>query len=351
MGELSKVSYSVVIRTLGNGGEKYKRLLESIKSQTIQPEQIIVAIPEGYSLDFSLGSESILRATKGMVSQRAEGILSARSRNILVVDDDIEFGPSFVEELDGFMNTHHLDCVLPMEGKDDCPDSKRMNLWYSFPRRIRSGFTGQMFQTRKKSDYLDTITITAGHKVFCNSNIKDRCYYCQTGNFQCFYIDTGKAKNVHFENEIWLQQGSISSYSSYDDPAFFYHFYLQGNTIAYALRTRYVHLDSGSGRVAHSKLESKCIRYFTIARNRTFFWYRFLFQTSTSFVRRSLVVFGGLYAFINYTLYTMLINVHPKYWKAIKALWTGYKEAWLLISSKSIKPLEISYEQRVSQKK
>lgn len=94
MGEPSKVSYSVVIRTLGNGGEKYKRLLESIKSQTIQPEQIIVAIPEGYSLDFSLGSESILRATKGMVSQRAEGILSARSRNILVVYDDIESGQS-----------------------------------------------------------------------------------------------------------------------------------------------------------------------------------------------------------------------------------------------------------------
>ena len=45
---MKKLSYSVVIRTLGNTGLKYKALLDSIAKQTIQPEEIIVAIPEGY---------------------------------------------------------------------------------------------------------------------------------------------------------------------------------------------------------------------------------------------------------------------------------------------------------------
>ena len=88
---LQRVSYSVVIRTLGNSGEKYKALLDSIKAQTVQPEEVIVVIPEGYSLDHELGNETIIRSPKGMVTQRAVGIESAKSEYILVVDDDIEF--------------------------------------------------------------------------------------------------------------------------------------------------------------------------------------------------------------------------------------------------------------------
>ena len=45
---MKELSYSVVIRTLGNTGLKYKALLDSIAKQTIHPEEIIVAIPEGY---------------------------------------------------------------------------------------------------------------------------------------------------------------------------------------------------------------------------------------------------------------------------------------------------------------
>lgn len=43
---MNKVSYSVVIRTLGTTGLKYKALLDSIAALTIAPEEVIVAIPE-----------------------------------------------------------------------------------------------------------------------------------------------------------------------------------------------------------------------------------------------------------------------------------------------------------------
>ncbi len=61
---MKELSYSVVIRTLGNTGLKYKALLDSIAKQTIQPEEIIVVIPEGYELDYSLGNERVVRCKK-----------------------------------------------------------------------------------------------------------------------------------------------------------------------------------------------------------------------------------------------------------------------------------------------
>ena len=56
-------SYSVVIRTLGNTGEKYRQTLEAISKQTIKPAEIIVAIPDGYDLDHQIGTEQIIYCT------------------------------------------------------------------------------------------------------------------------------------------------------------------------------------------------------------------------------------------------------------------------------------------------
>ena len=36
------MEYSVVIRTLGTAGEKYQKLLNSLKNQTVLPKKILV---------------------------------------------------------------------------------------------------------------------------------------------------------------------------------------------------------------------------------------------------------------------------------------------------------------------
>ena len=46
----SKMKYTAVIRTLGTAGEKYQQLLNSLQQQSIQPNDIIVYIAEGYPL-------------------------------------------------------------------------------------------------------------------------------------------------------------------------------------------------------------------------------------------------------------------------------------------------------------
>jgi len=325
-------SYSVVIRTLGNGGDKYRALMDSILSQTIEPEEIIVVIPEGYNLDYECGRERIIYSKKGMVTQRVVGINSAKSEYILVVDDDVKFEPDFVESLYSFGTQHELDCTLPMQGSIDDKQSTTIDLRYPLSVRIRGAFTGQLFQSNQKSIYLDRITVTAGHKVYLRNNKLDNCYLCQTGNFQCFFIRTDVAKSVKFGDELWLEQGELSQYAAYDDSTFFYKFFLLGGKMAYSLKTRYIHLDAASGRQSKSKVEEKRIRYYTIARNRTVFWFRFLLQPGNSFWRKIHVIAGGLYALINYTLYSTVISLRPGYLKSISAIFVGYIDAFKTIN-------------------
>ena len=321
------LSYSVVIRTLGNTGEKYQALLQSIQAQTIQPEEIIVVIPHGYELDCKLGSERVVYCEKGMVQQRAVGIAESNAEYSLICDDDIQFPPNMVEELYKYLTHYNLNCCLPMEGVDNKWGTDCLNLKYPLLTRIRGRFTGQMLTGYGHSKYLDVLTYTAGHKVYVNSNKLDECYLCTTACFQCFFIKTDLAKAAHYEEELWLQEGSLTSYAAYDEPVFFSKLNLLGLRMAYALRVRYQHLDAGVGRKAENKIEAKKIRYFSIARNRTIYWYKYIYTTAPTLGKKLLALLGGLYGLTNYAVLTILINLRPKHILSLSALFKGYKEA------------------------
>lgn len=324
-------SYSIVIRTLGNTGEKYLQMLKAIERQTVKPEEIVVVIPEGYPLDHSLGNERIIRSAKGMVSQRAVGIAEAKGEYLLVLDDDLDFPPDFAEQLYLHLVKQDLDCVLAfgdwgVEGGGvvaKVPLKARVKNW---AKKLRGAYTGQVFYSNRKSDYFDTITTTAGHRTYVNEEDK----LCQAGAFACFFIKAKEAKNVHFEDERWLERGSISTYAAYDDAVFFYKFFLQHGRIAYTRNTAFRHLDAAAGRPAKDKLTAKRIRLYTIAKNRTIFWHRHIWSNS----KKLRTLLGGLYALNNYTLYNLIINASPKYWPAIAALFMGYRDAFRYIRKK-----------------
>ena len=63
------LTYSVAIRTLGTAGDKFRQELESLKTQTLQPDRILVYIAEGYARPpFQVGREEYVWVPKGMVA-------------------------------------------------------------------------------------------------------------------------------------------------------------------------------------------------------------------------------------------------------------------------------------------
>ena len=59
-------SYSIAIRTLGTTGEMFRKELESLYAQTVQPERVVSYIAEGYKRPgFTVGKEEYVRVPKG----------------------------------------------------------------------------------------------------------------------------------------------------------------------------------------------------------------------------------------------------------------------------------------------
>ena len=323
-------NYSIVIRTLGNTGEKYLQMLRAIERQTVKPCEVVVVIPEGYMLDHQLGNERIIHSDKGMVTQRAVGIMEAKGEYLLVLDDDLDFPPNFAEQMHAHLQAQKLDCVLAFGG-GGAPTSGTAASEKPSPRkkihqcikRVHVAFTGQAFYSRRKSKWFDTITSTGGHRTY----IKCEDGLCQTGCFQCFFIKKEAAQRVNFNEETWLEQGRLSAYAAYDDAVFFYKLFLNGRKIAYTRCTDYMHLDAAAGRPAQDRLTAKRIRLYTIARNRTIFWHKHIWSNHRSLHN----LCGGIYGMVNYALYSTLINLHPKSWPAINALYQGYQDAFKFI--------------------
>lgn len=105
-------SYSIAIRTLGTAGELFRKELVSICSQTVQPEQVLVYIAEGYDRpDFTVGREEYVWVKKGMMSQRILPYDEISSDCILMLDDDVFLAPNSAEKMLVAQQENEADCV------------------------------------------------------------------------------------------------------------------------------------------------------------------------------------------------------------------------------------------------
>ncbi|MCM1035941.1 MAG: glycosyltransferase [Bacteroides sp.] len=107
-----RAEYSVAIRTLGTGGEKYRRELESLHRQTLMPRRIIVYIAQGYDApDWRVGIEEYVWVPKGMLRQRALQYREIDTEYILTLDDDVELQADSAEKLVKAMERYEADFV------------------------------------------------------------------------------------------------------------------------------------------------------------------------------------------------------------------------------------------------
>lgn len=256
--------YSIYIRTLGKGGEKYHRLLQSIDKQTIKPEEVVVVLPKGYDPpQEKLGYERFAFSEKGMIKQRLFAFNDANTPYILLLDDDVEFEPAFIEKLYNTMTTAQSDCcIAKMKNNAENGSKIKQNIFQLIGSTVYKNTNDQFYY---KINLCGGFIINTGY----DSN---RPVYSQTGHGSHCFAKTDALKDIHFEDELWLED---SGYALPDDQVMFYKLYLKNHRISVCLNTYFCHLDAAI-------TNNDGNRYLKIAQakvgNYLIFWYKFIYK-------------------------------------------------------------------------
>lgn len=257
------INYSIYIRTLGKGGNKYSKLLKSIKLQTVKPVEVVVVLPYGYSEpNEKLGYERFCFYEKGMIMQRVFAINDAKTPYILLLDDDVEFEPQFVEKLYQTMTSANADCCIA-KMKNDAESASKI-------KRKIFHLIGSTVYKNTHDQFFYKINLCGGFIVNTGYN-PTKPVYSQTGHGSHCFAKTAALKDIHFEDELWLE---ASGYPLPEDQVMFYKLYLKGYKISVCLNTYFCHLDAASTNDGR--------RYLKIAQakagNFMIFWYRFIYM-------------------------------------------------------------------------
>ena len=278
------IEYSVIIRTIGKAGEKYQQLLNSIARLCPKPKEIIVVLPEGCNKPgSSLGEEKYYFCKKGMVEQRLAGIEKCKTKYALITDDDICFPSDFVQKLyEPLRNGKYGLSVAPLI--EFLPQSKKSV--------IADTVMASAVPTIFHKDRYNTVLRTTGYS-YNKHIVKSEKEYCftQSAPWTCFFANVDMLKDIHFEDEKWLDK---NGYSSRDDTAMFYKAWLNGMKTVVCLHAAYDHLD------ARTSTNGKPVRTaYASGFNTIVFWHRFIYSQEKSPVKK---VWCGIC--IHYYLFT-----------------------------------------------
>ena len=263
---MERLDYSVIIRTTGKAGEKYAALLRSIDALVPRPREVIVVLPEGYELPPErLGWETFYFSPKGMVIQRLYGIQVCKTPYALITDDDIAFGPDFVQQLyqpvkDGAygLSAGPLLEILPPKGLQTL-------FW---------ALGAAAIPTPNRNGRYTTIIPSTGYIYNRHIDLTHtRIYESQSAGWACFFADIERLRDIHMEDELWLDR---LGYSAHDDQVMFYKAWLRGNKTAIVSTAAYQHLD-GKASTHGRPLQVKRSMGFT----RTVLWHRFFYHRAS----------------------------------------------------------------------
>ena len=315
------IDYSVIIRTTGKAGEKYRKLLQSISALVPQPKEIIVVLPEGYELPADrLGWETFYHCPKGMVIQRLYGIAQCKTPYALISDDDIAFGPDFVQKL-------HAPLVTGEYGISAGP------LPEFFPGKglptVMSVLTGASGPSLFHKHRYNTVWKTTGYSF--NRKLKPgRLYETQSAPWTCFYADIQKLRSIRFEDELWLDK---NGYSAHDDTCMFYKAWLRGIKSVIVADAPYQHLDAKTS--TRGKMEKAL---YATGFNDVVFWHRYL--SGGNLVERTWSKTCIQYRLMTQKLYNHLNKLRGRMSdEEIAAFESGIKAGWEWIKTEEYQTL------------
>lgn len=327
------INYSVVIRTIGRAGEKYRKLLNSIENLEPRPKEVIVVLPDGYGYPKErIGKglkETFIYCKKGMVEQRLVGIENAKTNYLLVCDDDVAFEEDFVRKLykpikEGIakISAGPLLSFLPQPGIK------------SLYNNISLSAVETIFNKHK---YIHVLK-SSGWSYNRNIDLEKEVYYeTESLPWTCFFAERKALEQLNFREEMWLDK---QGYASLDDQAMFYKAYLMGIKSVVVSNAHYEHMDAMTSR----KSESSGIKdkvFTSNGFNRIIFWHRFIYSMENNIILKFICILSFLYYALFTSIYLSVKGVRNKeFIKRRKLIFNGYQEGFKYIKSSDYKFLK-----------
>lgn len=251
--------YTVAIRTLGKGGEKYQRCLDSLMRQTHRPQAINIYLAEGFDKpEESVGFETIKVVPKGMVAQRALDYEDVSTEWILFSDDDVEFGRESVADMFRKLEQNHAQVIAP----DIIPHNKLPIL----PRVAMAILGGAVprFLSPKKGY---TVNCTGSYSY--NPNAKGGVRESTTNAGACFLCRKSDFLKINFKDDLWLDD---VPYAIPDDMVMYFKMHLKGLKILTQYSPDIYHLDARTSMSSERDIKNT----YSLARNKYIFYHLYV---------------------------------------------------------------------------
>lgn len=233
------LTYSIAIRTLGTGGEKFREELRSVTRQTVQPERVVVYIAEGHARpDFTVGREEYMWVRKGMMAQRILPYDEITSDCIMMLDDDVRMAPDSAERMLEAMEGYGADCV----GADTF-----RNQDMSLKGKVYAAVTNLVFPHYSRT----WAFMVHRNGSFSYNNRPARPFYWSqscAGPASLWRKDV--YRQLHLEDELWLDE---LPFPYGEDMLTFYKLHTNGFRLGILYDCGMEHLDGGSARGAYRK--------------------------------------------------------------------------------------------------
>lgn len=254
-------SYSIAIRTLGKSGDIFRRELESISTQTVKPEKVVIYIAEGYSCpDSSGGDFEYVWVKKGMVAQRALRYDEIQSDCILMLDDDVLLEPDTAEKMLKAMAENGVDAI----GADVFQNHKM-----SLAHKVYSAVTNLVFPHWSKK----WAFIVRRNGSFSYNNRPVRSFYLSQscgGPAQLWKKDVWA--NLHIEDELWLES---FGFPYGEDQVMTYKLFLNGGRLGVLYDAGVTNLDARSSSESFKKSPE---RIYIRTKAQFMIWYRCIYR-------------------------------------------------------------------------
>ena len=266
------MEYTAVIRTLGRAGRKFQQLLESLENQSISPSKIIVYIAKGYPLPMeSIGKEQYIYVNKGMVAQRALPYNEVYTEYMYFLDDDVYLPPNGVETLYNELNEHQAQVISP------CVFYNHKVSWKT---KIVQSLKGKEVARLFGNKWAYKVLRTGGFSY--NNNPTKPVYESTTNAGPCFFCKKEDFLKIHFEEDLWLDE---APYALPEDQVMYYKMHLCGLKVLTSFDSGIVHMDAGSTMQASNEKILKII--YSEYRNKTIFWYKYIFSMEKNWLMKS----------------------------------------------------------------